>query len=287
MSNSSYIIDVTAENFAVYVEKNSHQVPVVVDFWAEWCGPCKMLMPLLAKLTEEYQGKFILAKVNTEEQQALAQQYGIRSIPTVKLFRNGEAVDEFAGALPEGEIRAFLDRHIPRESDNLVTQANTLIQQGDVEGAIRLIENAKAEDPANPRVLIAFAKLKATLGHIEEAEAALDSLPAEEQESPEVAGLRARFQFDAVVGKAADDETLVHALANGTASSEQIYQLAAHRVMENNHEEALELLLKLLMTDRQYGDDAARKGMLSIFEMLGSGNELVNRYRNRMFNALH
>ncbi|OOZ35816.1 thioredoxin [Solemya velesiana gill symbiont] len=287
MSDSPYIIDVTAENFAVYVVQNSHQLPVLVDFWADWCGPCKMLMPLLAKLVEEYQGKFILTKVNTEEQQALAQQYGIRSIPAVKLFRNGEVVDEFAGALPEGDIRAFLDRHIPRESDNLVTQANAMIQQGDVEGAIKLIEDAKASDPTNTRVILAYAKLKATLGEIEEAEAALNTLPAEEQENPEVTGLRARFQFDSVVGQAPYDETLVHALANGTATSEQIYQLAAHRVMENDHEAALELLLKLMMKDRSYGDDTARKGMLSIFEMLGSNNEMVNRYRNRMFNALH
>ncbi len=287
MSDSPYVIDVTTENFAVFVEQNSHQLPVLVDFWAEWCGPCKTLMPLLARLTEEYQGKFLLAKVNTEEQQALAQQHGIRSIPTVKLYRNGEVADEFSGALPENEIRAFLDRHIPRESDNLVTQANALIQQGDLESAIKLIEDAREADPGNSRVVLAYARLKASLGEIDEAEQALDALPEDEQQSPEVMGLSARFQFDAVVGNAPDDETLVHAMANGTASSEQIYQLAAHKVMENDHEGALELLLQLLMKDRKYGDDAARKGMLSIFDMPGSSDELVNRYRNRMFNALH
>ena len=142
MTQSQYIYEVDTENYGRIVVEGSRSVPVLVDFWAEWCQPCKLLMPILARLAEAYQGKFILAKINTEEQQAIAAEFGIRSIPTVKLFRHGEPVDEFMGALPESEIRAFLDRHIPRESDQLVAQADQLIQAGKTEQAVKLIEQA-------------------------------------------------------------------------------------------------------------------------------------------------
>ena len=267
--------------------EGSRSVPVLVDFWAGWCQPCKLLMPILARLAETYQGKFILAKINTEEQQAIAAEFGIRSIPTVKLFRHGEPVDEFMGALPESEIRAFLDRHIPRESDQLVAQADQLIQTGKTEQAVKLIEKARAEDPDNRRVQLAFARLQATLGDIEGAEQVLAGLPPEAQETPEIKGLRARFRFDRVAAAAPDPDQLETALARNPDNSEARYQLAAHKVMRNDFQGALELLLTLLQQDRQYDDEAARKGMLSVFEILGGSGELVNRYRNRMFNALH
>ena len=150
MSNSPHIFDVTAENFQQIVVNGSFEAPVLVDFWAEWCQPCKMLMPLLAKLAEEYGGKFILAKINTEEQQALAGQFGIRSIPTVKLFLQGAEIDEFAGALPETEIRAFLDRHLPRESDGVASADEQLSAAGDEQGALDALAPAQAADPDNP-----------------------------------------------------------------------------------------------------------------------------------------
>ncbi len=287
MSNENYIFEITEENFDRIVIDGSRSVPVLVDFWADWCQPCKMLMPTLARLAEAYAGKFILAKLNTEQQQALAAQFGIRSIPTVKLFKDGQMVDEFMGALPEAEIRAFLDRHIPRESDSLVAQANQLVQQGDTEQAVRIIEQARSDDPDNPRVLIASARLKATLGDIDGAEAELKALPMDEQDKPEVKALQARFLFDRVALDAPPAAELQGRLDEDPADSEARYQLAAHRVMDNDFEQALELLLQLLQQDRKFGDDAGRLGMLALFDILGNDNELVKRYRSRMFNALH
>jgi len=287
MNNPTYIYDVTIDNFASVVIENSNSVPVLVDLWAEWCQPCKALMPTLAKLAEEYQGKFILAKINTEEQQELASKFGVRSIPAVKMFMDGTQVDEFMGALPESEIRKFLDRHIPKESDNLIHSANQLIQQGMIDDAIKLVEQAKNSDPDNPRTLIAYARLKATLGETELAEETLAALPVDQQQTSEAVGLRAQLMFDRVALAAPEIDLLEKSIQTKPDDSELRYQLAARMVMEGEHEKALEQLLWILQKDPAYGDDAARKGLLSLFDILGPDHPLTGIYRSRMFAALH
>lgn len=287
MSDSPYIFEVTGENFPQVVLEGSHNRPVLVDFWADWCAPCKSLMPLLAKLAEEYQGKFILAKVNTEEQRELAAQFGIRSLPTVKLFQNGQPMDEFMGALPEADIRAFLDKHIPRESDLLLSQADDLLLQGDAQQAGELINQANIMDPENPRVRLSYARYKATLGELADAQRLLEELPPEEKEKPEVVSMLARIKFDRASSEAPEVNELEKILQDDPDNSEALYQLASHHIIHTDYEAALELLLSLMQKDRQYGDDAGRKGMLQIFDMLGGEGELVKRYRIRMFNALH
>jgi putative thioredoxin len=287
MAESPNIIEVTRENFPTVVLEGSRARPVLIDFWAEWCQPCKALLPILTGLAEAYQGKFLLAKINTEEQQELAARFGIRSIPTVKLFKDGEPVDEFMGALPEAEIRAFLDKHIPDETGALLARANQLIQQGEIEEAIRLVETAKDADPKNPRTLVAYARLKAAVGEIAEARALLEILPEAVQEHPDVVGLRAQLMFDAVAESAPPAAELEQTLAADPGNSEARYQLAARLVMEGQYEQALEQLLLLLQKDRNYGDDGARKGMLAVFDIFGGSGDLVSRFRTRMFNALH
>ena len=284
MTASPYIIEITTENFNDIVIEGSHQVPVLVDFWAEWCQPCKMLMPVLASLADEYQGKFILAKLNTEEQQALAAQFGIRSIPTVKLFKNGEAIDEFMGALPESEIRRFLDPHLPRESDNLVAQAELLIQQGDLDNALQLLDQAETADPDNPRIKLAKIRLVAETGDFDKVETLINDLPMDQQDKPEIISLKARIPFAKALQNAPDIEQLI---AQAASSSEAAYQLAAYKVTTEEYDTALQLLLELMKRDRTFGDDAARKAMVAIFDILGSENPLVGQYRSKMFNILH
>jgi putative thioredoxin len=287
MADSPYIFDVTVENFKQVVLQNSMNRPVLVDFWAEWCNPCKMLMPALAKLVDEYAGKFILAKVNTEQEQQLAAHFGIRSIPCVKLFLNGQMADEFLGALPEAEIRHFIDKYIPRESDGLLAQAEQLLLQGDAEGAGALIRQAAQADPSSARVMLTNARYLATLGRLDEAEQQLQALPEDERNKPEVASMLARIQFDRTSADSPPAEALEQRLHDNPADSEAMHLLAQHRIMQNDHEGALELLLKLMQQDREYGDDVARKDMLRIFELLGGQGDLVKRYRNRMFNLMH
>jgi len=286
MADSPYIFEIDENNYEQVVLQGSHQVPVLVDFWASWCQPCKILMPLLAKLVDEYQGRFILAKINTEEQQAIAAQFGIRSIPTVKLFRDGQPVDEFAGALPEPEVRAFLDRHLPRASDRILVQAGERLQAGDTEGALGLLSQARVEDPHNPRLLTAIAQIQATEGDFEAADQTLSELPADEQDKPEVRRLRAQLFFREIAASADTPEAATRHVADAPDDTESRYRLAAQQVLANDTANAMENLLLIVQKDRKFGDDAGRIALLKLFDVLGE-DPAVNRYRARMFNLLH
>ena len=286
MAASPFIFEIDETNYQQIVIQGSHQVPILVDFWASWCQPCQILMPVLAKLADEYQGRFILAKINTEEQQAIAAQFGIRSIPTVKLFKAGQPVDEFAGALPESDIRAFLERHLPRASDGSVAAAQDRLLAGDAAGALEMLQTAQAEDPSNPRILITMAQAQAAGGDIDAAEQTLDGLPADEQQKPEVTRLRGQMYFDRIAVASDDMTSLRTRVAAETNDSEARYQLAAHQVMDGDNEGAMDNLLKVMQTDREFGDDAARLALLKLFDMLGD-DPVVSRYRARMFNFLH
>ncbi len=286
MTDSAHIAAVTAADFERVVIQGSFERPVLVDFWADWCAPCRQLMPILSRLAEEFTGQFLLAKVNTEVEQSLAAQFGIRSLPTVQLFRDGQAVDQFMGALPEGQIREFLSRHISRASDRLLEQARQAMSAGDLTGATKLIADAERDDPDNSRVFVAQVQLKAAEGDAEGALALLEHTPLDLANDPELAALRGRLAFSAAVTNAPPAEALKANLEANPGDSEARYQLAAHQVLAGDNESALENLLTLLKRDRQYGDDAARKGMVAIFDLIGSA-ELVSRYRAKMLSSLY
>jgi len=286
VADSPFILEVNESNYEQIVIQGSYRLPVLVDFWASWCQPCQVLMPLLAKLADEYQGRFVLAKINTEEQQAIAGQFGIRSIPTVKLFRDGQPVDEFAGALPESEIRAFLERHMPRASDGNLAQAEERLQAGDPEGALALLAQAREEDPGNPRLLIAMAQIQTAGGDPEAAEQSLAALPADEQDKPEVETLRAQLFFGRIAAQGSPPGETAQRVAEAPDDTEARYRLAAQQVLANEVENAVDNLLLIVQKDRKFGDDAGRLALLKLFDLLGE-DPAVKRYRARMFNMLH
>jgi putative thioredoxin len=204
----------------------------------------------------------------------------------VKLFLAGRPVDEFAGALPEQEIRAFLERHLPRPSDGTVSKAAERLSAGDTAGALTLLEQARAEDPDNPRILLTMAQVQAADGDPEAAEQTLAQLPPEEQEKPEARGLRGQLFFARTAAAAGPGDAAARRLAESPDDSEARFQLAAQQVVANDIGSAMDNLLLIVQKDRKFGDDAARLALLRLFDMLGD-DPAVTRYRARMFNLLH
>jgi putative thioredoxin len=245
-----------------------------------------MLMPVLAQLVEQYQGKFFLAKVDTDAEQALAARYGIRSLPTVKLFKDGEVVDEFLGVQPERSIRALLDRHIPRASDAAVDQALAELRAGDPLAAARRLEGVLATEPNNDRAKLELAGAYAAERHFDRAAALLDALSGDAKVDAKTVALRARLEFAQIAALAASTSELERAIAANPADSEARYQLSASCVLAGDHERALEQLLEIVRHDRKFRDPA-RKAMLAVFNLLGNRGELVKKYRALLSSALN
>jgi putative thioredoxin len=197
MSESPYIHNVGMQNFQQLVLEKSINKPVLVDFWADWCQPCQTIMPMLAKLAEEYDGKFELAKVNADQEQELAAHFGIKSLPTMKLFFQGQLVDERMGAVPESDIRAMLDKHIVSESDKFMQAAMMAYQQGQTEQALEMLNHALANDPENAQLKVTIAQIVHAQGDTESALALLDSLDEEGAKLEAAIKLRAEINLAA------------------------------------------------------------------------------------------
>ena len=286
MSESTFIFDVDAGNFSDIVIQKSQQVPVLVDFWAEWCGPCQSLMPLLAKLAEEFQGKFILAKVNSDNNQELASQFGVRSLPTVMVFRHGEIVDQFMGALPEPEIRTLLAKHVARESDIMLEQALQTLAEGDIEGALQMMRDAATSDPDNFTIHKTYARVLIETGNPDDAAAVLKALPADVRMEEDVRALEASLEFIHVAQAHPDVKALQANIENDPADCESRYALAAHKLLHGDMDGAMEQLLEIMKRDRSFNDDAGHRGLLRVFELLGNEGELVSKYRKLMARVL-
>lgn len=286
-SDTPHIVVADAGNFADLVLARSQAVPVLVDFWAAWCAPCQALLPVLQSLAGEYAGKFLLAKVNSDEQPDLAQRYGIRSLPTVLVLRHGEVVDRFVGAQPESAIRQLLDRHVERESDRLRGAARACLDAGDPARARELLETARREDPDNPRVTLDLAELAVRDEDATAALALIESLPLEQQQSPAGRALSARARLLQELQEAPDAAALERRIGAQPGDLAARYQLGLRRILGGAPAEGMEDLLEVLRRDRKFRDDGARKALLAAFDLLGDQPELVNRFRRSLAGALY
>ena len=278
--------DTTFETFAADVLDASNEVPVLVDFWADWCGPCKQLMPVLTKLADEYNGSFKLAKVNIDEQQQLAQQFRVRSVPTVKVVKNGQVVDEFLGAQPESEIRNLLAKYIVRESDMLMAAALERYNNGEAAAKQDMVQIVNS-DPHNNNLRLLYVDVLMREKEYDDARAILQSLPPDIRQQPEVAGLLGRLEFLSSASDGADEASLLASIEKDPADCESRYQLSSFYITQGRYQDALEQLLEIMKHDRKYNDDAGRKGMIKVFDMLGGKGELVSRYRQKMAALLY
>lgn len=288
MAASPNVFEVTQASYEQLVIENSRHVPVLVDFWADWCGPCKMQLPVLLKLAAEYQGKFLLAKIDTDAERGLAKRHNIRSIPTMKLFRDGQVVEEILGAQTESTLRTLLDKHVPRESDTVREQAAQLAAAGDIDAALALLRAAATNDPDNPRAQLDYVSTAMQAGLIAEAEQAFETMPRDIRDSAELRRCAALLEFaKRIADNAPERAALEQRIARNADDLEARDLLAARLALSSDAEGALEQYLDILRRDRRYRDDAGRKGLLAVFELLGNSGALVNRYRSQMFTLLH
>jgi putative thioredoxin len=270
------MIDVTMANFETDVIAASQTTPVLVDFWADWCGPCKSLGPLLEKLETAYEGRFTLVKINADTEQQLAGAFGIKSLPTCILLMGGRPVDGFMGALPEGKVREFLDKHLPSEGE-LTAQADAqeaehLMAEGDTDAALAKLQEALSLNPADDETRYNFVKLLIAVGDLEEAQAALAPklteiplqlrfdalnywLQALQFVSTDERGAWTFEQFDALIEKNKRDFDTRFAKARLLMAAGQM-------------EQAMEELLEIIMRDKTWNNEAARKTYVSILELM-------------------
>ena len=272
------IIEATQENFSEVVIAGSQHNFVVVDFWATWCEPCKQLVPLLEQLSVDF--GYILAKVNTEEQQALAQDYGVRSIPDVRIYKDGAVVEQFSGALSEGELRQLFGRFMsaaPSGIEQSIEAIHQLAVDGEMEQANSAFSQLLVENPDNSEVKLAYAKLLMELGEQEQATTLLEEIKKGDELYPAARSVLAIGEFQQVCLNLNDVENSGEEMTG----SALIYAEGACAVLNSEPEAALEKFLTIVKQDRSFNDDAARKAMLTIFELLGE-HPLVRHYQRKL-----
>ena len=284
MDSLPHVIDVTTETFETEVLQRSLQTPVLVDFWATWCGPCKSLGPVLEKLAGEYGGAFVLAKVDVDKEQQVAAAFQIRSVPTVFLLVNGQPGDAFQGALPEGPLRQFLQQHgieplaaPPAEPAELAPL--------DPHAEVVRLRHAVQDAPDQDELKLDLALALLRTGAAAEAEQLLDALPANLATDDRTVRARARLGFAALLKDAPPVPVLEQAIAANQGDLKARHLLAVHQLVGGDAAAGLEQLIEMLRRDRGYQDGLPKKTLIDAFRIV-EDEDLVGQYRRKMASLL-
>jgi len=286
MNAPSYIVDIDETNAQQLLIEESMTRPVVVDFWADWCGPCKQLMPILEKLAGEYQGAFLLAKVNADEQQMLAQQLGVRSLPTVMVIKEGQPVDGFSGAQPESAVREMLDKHLPSPQAGALAEAEQLLAEGDFPSALALYRSAWEESGQKLEMTLAYAGALVTANRLDEADTLLQGVRLADQDA-RYEQLVAQIELGREAARSPEVEALEASMAANPDDHAIRIQLAIQLSQVAQYREALEHLLTVLRADRDFNNGEARKVFLDTLATIGKGDPLAAEYQRKLFSLMY
>ncbi len=285
-ADSAWITDITEENFETEVVRQSEQTPVLIDFWAPWCGPCQQLAPMLEKLVEENQGTFRLAKINIDEQQELAAAFQVQSIPTVVAFLNGQPVDHFQGILPEETLKEWIGRLIP-------SPVQILLQEGqEVEEADPALAEAKYREafnlePDNEVLKLRIAAVLAKQSRFEECATIINELETRGFLEPEAEQIKSQLELQAAADEAGGVESARATLAADPDNAALKIALADALAISNKHEEALEICLSIIEQDKMGAGVEAKATILKIFDVLGTQSALASTYRRKLATLLY
>ncbi|MES9840914.1 MAG: tetratricopeptide repeat protein [Candidatus Thiodiazotropha endolucinida] len=283
MSDAVYILEGTVDNFDRLVVENSKRGLVIVDFWAPWVGPSLKQREIFVDLAKHYQGRFLLVSINTDEQKPLAERFGVRSLPSFKLFHQGEMVAEFHGVQPEADYSRIIDEYVQRQPDPISREAIAAWQAGDPEKALQLLAEAVVADPENLALPALMSKILMRQQRTRDAHALLSSLPEQAREAVEVRNLLAHLDVIVTAEDADPPTTLVQRLQADPKDADTLYQLAAIRLVGDDLEAALKLLLEVARSHPGYRNGIARKAMRAALDQLDAGDELVAHFRRELY----
>lgn len=283
---SEHVVDINESNAQQYLIDESGKRPVLVDFWADWCEPCKTLMPLLEKLADEYKGQFLLARVNADEQQMITQQLGVRSLPTVMVIKDGQPVDGFVGAQPETQVRQILDKYLPKPWDALLDQARQMMQDGNEAEALPLLKQAWEDSSRRHDITLAYAAALLDLNRLDEAERVLGEVRMADQDNA-WEQLVAQCKIKREAAKSPEIEALEQKVNENPEDLDALQQLAMQYADAGMHAEALAALFSILEQDREHKDGGTRKALLDMISSLGKGDPLAAEYQRKLFGLLY